>query len=135
MIFHLFHKLVIGDKLVATCFEHLHETVQTVAHLLSAVVPDDKGHLELGMCLQLIELPGVEVGDEVAVLMEYTAHHPVIKALGQVVECQPEQREPDEGRDGGRDLHHTIFHEPRAGLGEVHIAARDEGGIERRVPA
>ena len=118
---------------MATGFEHLHETVETVAHLLAAVVLDDKGHLELGMCLQLIELPGMEVGHEVAVLSEHTAHHPVIKPLGQVVECQPEQREPDEGRDGGRNLHHAILHEPRAGLGEMHIAARDEGRIERRV--
>ena len=57
----------------------------------------------------------------------------MIKRLGQVVERQPKQREADEGRDGGRDLHHPILHEPCAGFGEVHIAARDEGGVERRV--
>ena len=65
---------MIGDKLVATGFEHLDETVKTVAHLLAAVVLDDKGHLELGMGLELEELPGVEVGDEVAILMEYATH-------------------------------------------------------------
>ena len=65
---------MIGDKLMATGFEHLDETVETVAHLLAAVVLDDKGHLELGMCLQLIELPGMEVGHEVAILMEYATH-------------------------------------------------------------
>lgn len=57
----------------------------------------------------------------------------MIKRLGQVVECQPEQRETDEGRDGGWDLHDTILHEPRARLGEVHITTWDEGGVERRV--
>ena len=57
----------------------------------------------------------------------------MIKRLGQVVERQPKQREADEGRDGGWDLHDTILHKPRAGLGEVHIAARDEGGVKRRV--
>ena len=76
---------MIGDKLVATGFEHLDETVETVAHLLAAVVLDDKGHLELGMGLELEELPGVEVGDEVAILAEHAAHHPMIKALGQIV--------------------------------------------------
>ena len=74
MIFHLFHKFMIGDKLVATGLEHLHETVEAVAHLLAAVVLDDKGHLELRMGLELEELPGVEVGDEVAILMEYATH-------------------------------------------------------------
>ena len=118
---------------MATGFEHLHETVEAVAHLLAAVVLDDEGHLELGMGLEFKELPGVEVGDEVAILAEYAAHHPMIKALGQIVECQPEQRETDEGRDGGWDLHDTILHEPRAGLRQVHITARDEGGVERRV--
>ena len=57
----------------------------------------------------------------------------MIKRLGQVVERQPKQREADEGRDGGRDLHDTILHEPRARLGEVHVAPGDEGGVERRV--
>lgn len=65
---------MIGDKLMATGFEHLDETVETVAHLLAAVVLDDKGHLELRVGLELEELPGVEVGDEVAILMEYATH-------------------------------------------------------------
>ena len=57
----------------------------------------------------------------------------MIKRLGQVVERQPKQREADEGRDGGWDLHDTILHEPCAGFGEVHITTWDEGGVERRV--
>ena len=57
----------------------------------------------------------------------------MIKRLGQVVERQPKQREADEGRDGGWDLHDTILHEPRAGLGEVHVAPGDKGGVKRRV--
>lgn len=124
---------MIGDKLMATGFEHLDETVETVAHLLAAVVLDDKGHLELRVGLELEELPGVEVGDEVAILVKYATHQHMIKRLGQVVERQPEQREADEGRDGGWDLHDTILHEPCAGFGEVHITTWDEGGVERRV--
>ena len=65
---------MIGDKLVATGFEHLDETVKTVAHLLAAVVLDDKGHFKLRVGLELEEFPGVEVGDEVAILMEYATH-------------------------------------------------------------
>ena len=57
----------------------------------------------------------------------------MIKRLGQVVERQPKQREADKGRDGSRDLHDAILHEPRARLGEVHIAPGDKGGVERRV--
>ena len=49
---------MIGDKLMATGFEHLDETVETVAHLLAAVVLDDKGHLELRVGLELEEFPG-----------------------------------------------------------------------------
>ena len=59
---------------MATGLEHLDKTVETVAHLQAAVVLDDKGHLELRVGPELEELPGVEVGDEVAILMEYATH-------------------------------------------------------------
>ena len=124
---------MIGDKLVATGFEHLHETVEAVAHLLAAVVLDDKGHLELWMRLELEELPGMEVGDEVTIFVEYAAYQNMIKRLRQVMERQPEQREADEGCDGGRNLHDAILHKPRARLREVHIATWDKGGVERRI--
>lgn len=57
----------------------------------------------------------------------------MIKRLGQIVERQPEQWEADKGRDGSRNLHDAILHEPRTRLGEVHVAPGDEGGVERRV--
>ena len=65
---------MISDKLMTTGFEHLDKTVEAVTHLLTAVVLDDKGHLELRVGLELEEFPGVEVGDEVAILMEYATH-------------------------------------------------------------
>ena len=118
---------------MATGFEHLDETVEAVAHLLTAVVLDDKGHLELWMRLELEELPGMEVGDEVTIFVEYAAYQNMIKRLRQVMERQPEQREADEGCDGGRNLHDAILHKPRARLREVHIATWDKGGVERRI--
>ena len=124
---------MISDKLMTTGFEHLDKTVEAVTHLLTAVVLDDKGHLELWMGLELKELPGVEVSDEIAILVEYATHQHVVERLRQVVERQPEQWEADEGCDGSRNLHDTILHEPRAGLREVHIATWDKGRIERRI--
>ena len=77
---------MIGDKLMATGFEHLDETVKTVAHLLAAVVLDDKGHLKLRVGLELEEFPGVEVGDEVTVVLQRAPYHPMIHTLGQVMQ-------------------------------------------------
>ena len=63
---------------MAVFLEHLDETIQTLTHLLSAMVLDDERHLELWMLLELEELPGMEVGDEMAVLLQRATHHPVV---------------------------------------------------------
>ena len=125
-----FIKLVESDKLMAVGQEHFDETIEAVAHLLATVVLDDKRHLELWMLLQLEELPGMEVGDEVAILPEHAARHPMIESFWQVVEGKPEQREADDWRDGGRNLHHPVFHKPGTRLREVHITSRNEGRIQ-----
>ena len=110
--------------------KHLDETVEALAHLLATVVLDDKGHLELRVLLQLVKLPGMEVGDEVAILFQHAARHPVIESFRQVVEGKPEQREADEWRDGGGYLHHPVFHKPGARLRQVHITSGDEGRVQ-----
>ena len=58
--------------------QHLNESVQTLTHLLSAMVSDDERHLELGMLLELEELPGMEVGDEMTVRLQCATDHPVV---------------------------------------------------------
>ena len=113
--------------------QHLDETIEAVAHLQAAVVLDNKRHLELWVLLQLVELPGMEVGDEVAILPEYAARHPVIENFWQVMERKPEQRETDDWRNRGRYLHDTIFHKPCTRLREVHISPWNEGRVQRRV--
>ena len=66
--------------------EHLDETVETFAHLPSTVVLDDKRHLELRVLLQLVKLPGMEVGDEVAVLLEHEARQTLL-CQNSIVSC------------------------------------------------
>ena len=46
---------------------------------------------------------------------------------------EPEQREADEGSDGSRNLHHLTFHKPSTGIRQVHVAARNKSGVQRRV--
>lgn len=124
-------KFVVCDELLTMCQKHFYQAVEPLAHLVSAVVADDKGHLEFGMLFQVEELPRVKIGDEVAIALEHTAHHPVVEPFGQVVEGEPEQGEADERCDGCRNLHHAVFHEPCARLREVHVAAWDECWVER----
>ena len=80
---------------MVTLLEHLYEITQSFSHSLSAVVLYDERHLHLGVLLQLVELPRVEVCYEVAVFVDYPTHHPVIKTLRQVMQREPEQREAD----------------------------------------
>ena len=128
-------ELIKRHELLPTVLQHLHQAVQTPAHLPSAVVPDDKRHLELRVLLQFVELPGMEVGHEVAVLLQHPAHHPVVECLRQVMQREPEQREAYQRCHRGRDLHHPVLHEPRARSRQVHVPAGDEGRVERRVIA
>ena len=79
------YKLVVGYELMALAFKHLHEIVQTLNHLLSAVVSDDERHFKLGMLLKLIELPRVEIGNEVSVVAKHTSNHPVINPFRDIV--------------------------------------------------
>ena len=87
------------------CFQHLDEVIQSLAHLLSAVVTDDEGHAQLGVLAQFVELPRMEVGDEVAVMLQRAAHHPVVETFGQVVQREPEEGEAQPGGDGSWNLH------------------------------
>ena len=57
-----------SDKLVVAAFQHLDEAVQALHHLASAMVFDDERHLKFRMLLQIVKLPRMEIGDEVAVL-------------------------------------------------------------------
>ena len=120
---------------MAALLQHLHEAVEAFHHLPSAVVADDEGHAQLGMLLQVVELPGMEVGDEVAVVAERAAHQQMVEPLGQVVQREPEQREAQPGRHRGGNLPHPVLQERRSRTGKMHVAARDEGRIERRVVA
>ena len=63
---------------MAVFLQHLDETIQTLTHLLSTMVLDDERHLELWMLLELKELPGMEVSNEMAVRLQRAAHHPVV---------------------------------------------------------
>ena len=80
------YELIVGDKLVSVGQKHLDKPVQALAHLPATMVPDDERHLELRMRFEVVELPGMEIGDKVAVLPEHSARHPVVEALGQVVQ-------------------------------------------------
>ena len=78
--------MAIGDKLMAILLEHLNETVQALTHLPAAMVPDNEGHLEFRMVLQVEELPGMEVGDEKPVFLQCATHHPVVQPFRQVMQ-------------------------------------------------
>ena len=78
--------LDIGAKLMVILLEHLNETIQALTHLPAAMVPDDEGHLEFGMVLQVEELPGMEVGDEKPVFLQCATHHPVVQSFRQVMQ-------------------------------------------------
>ena len=118
---------------MAVFLQHLDETIQTLTHLLSTMVLDDERHLELRMFLELEELPGVEIGNEMTVSLQRATDHPVVQPFGQVMERQPKQRESDEWRDRGRNLQHAVFHERRAGIGQMHVTTRNKSRIQRRI--
>ena len=85
------------------------------------------------MLFELIELPRMEIGDKIAILLEHPTRHPVIECLGQIVQSEPEQRKTDQRSDGSRYLHHTILHKPSARFRKMHITPRNKGRIQRRV--
>ena len=115
---------------MALSLQHLNQTVEALAHLLSTMVLDDKRHLELRMLFELIELPRMEIGDKIAILLEHPTRHPVIECLGQIVQSEPEQRKTDQRSDGSRYLHHTILHKPGARFRKMHITPRNKGRIQ-----
>ena len=65
--------------------QHFDKVVKTLHHLASAVVLDDERHLELRMLLQVVELPRVEIGDELAVVLQGAIDEPMVQALWQVM--------------------------------------------------
>ena len=71
---------------MALGLQHLNQTVEALAHLLSAMVLDDERHLELGMLFQVVEFPWVKVGDKVAVVVQGTSYKSMVEALWQVVQ-------------------------------------------------
>ena len=66
--------------------ELLDETIQTIDHGLTTVLTDDIGHLKLRMLIELIELPGMEVGDEVAIMAKRPVGQYLIPRPRQVME-------------------------------------------------
>ena len=62
---------------MSTLFKQLHQSIEMIHHLLSAMIPDDLQHIEFGMSLQFIEFPRIEVGDEITFMVKYAMHHPV----------------------------------------------------------
>ena len=110
--------------------QHLDEAVETVGHLLSAVIADDERHFQLGMFAQLIEFPRVEIGDEVTVVGDNPSDKQVIEPLGQIVQGQPEEREAYPRGDRRRNLHDITLHETGARVRQVHVAAWDESRIQ-----
>ena len=66
---------------------NLEMSIQDAADLMESSkvhclpVLDDEWHLELWMLFQIIELPGMKVGDEVTVMLQHTLHHPVIQSF------------------------------------------------------
>ena len=87
------------------------------------------------MLVQLVELPGMEVDDKVAVVPQRAATEPAIEAEGEVVAGEPEEREAQKRRHRGGDLHHALLHEVGAWGGEVHVAPWDEGRMQRAIVA
>ncbi len=59
--------------------QHLDEAIKALHHLSTAVILNDERHLELRVLLQVIELPRMEVGDEVAVVFQRTTHKGMIE--------------------------------------------------------
>ena len=70
-------------------FKHLDKSVQPFGHLMTAVVFNNKRHLELGMLLKLIKLPRMEICYKIAIMLKNTANHPMIGKFRQVMQGQP----------------------------------------------
>ena len=97
------------------------------------MVADDPGQLPFGMLAEREELPGMEVGVEVAVVTDGAMEQRLVEPKREVVERQPEQRDAQPRRDGRGYLQDAFLHEAGARRGEVHVATGDEGGVERGV--
>ena len=48
---------------------------------------------------------------------------------------KPEEREANKRRHRSRDLQYSLLHKVRAWCTQMHIASRDEGGVERGIVA
>ena len=97
------------------------------------MVTNDPRHLPFGMFAKRKELPGMEVGVEVAVMPDDAMKQRLVEPQREVVEGEPEHGDAKPGRHRSGNLQQTLFHETGAWGGEVHIASWDEGGIERGV--
>ena len=65
--------------------QHLNQPVQTLHHLTSAMVLDDEWHLEFRVLLQIVELPGMEIGYKVSIMFQRATHQPVVEPFRQIV--------------------------------------------------
>ena len=65
--------------------QHLNQTVKPLHHLPTAMILDDKRHLKLWMFPQVKELPRVEVGDEITVVLQRTTYQPVVQPFRQIM--------------------------------------------------
>ena len=87
------------------------------------------------MFIQLVELPRMEVGHQIAIMTERTTAEPAIESEGKVVTREPEEREANKRRHRSRDLQYTLLHEVRTWCTQMHVAPRDEGRVERGIVA
>ena len=87
------------------------------------------------MLIQLVELPRMEVGHEIAIMTERTTTEPAIESEGKVVTRKPEEREANKRRHRSRDLQYSLLHKVRAWCTQMHVAPGDEGGVERGIVA
>ena len=125
-----FDEFVVSDESVIFVLKHPDQSVQTLGHLASAVVFYDERHLELGMVVQLIELPRMEIGHEISVLFKHPSNHPVINSFRKVVKGKPEQGKPHQWSHGCWYLHHAVLVKPCPWSLEVHVSAGNECRIQ-----
>ena len=79
-------EIYIGNKLLLVGFHCFDEAVQPLFQFVSAVVSDDERHLELWMRFEVVELPGMEIGYEIAIVAQYLPYQTEIEPLWKVVQ-------------------------------------------------
>ena len=74
-----------GDEGCAGVFEHPYQLGKPLRHGLAGVVPYYQGEVVLGVLAEGVELPWVEIGYEVSVVLPCTAAEGFVEPHGQGV--------------------------------------------------